>query len=185
MPEKNCTNGTRTHEPSLRELTVDMDGKVDTINEKIKNLHNLIDERDRLYSERNTTQKVAVDAALTAAKEQTGASFASSEKAIVKAENAQSEYNARSNEFRATLADQAERLASKTELVTVNKNLEDKISRHDDDIRILREALSKTTGKDEIKTTGKADNLIFIAIIIQTIMMLLGFAGFALALFGK
>ena len=182
MPEKDFSNGTRTHEPSLRELTVDMDGKVDTINEKIKNLHNLIDERDRLYSERNDSQKVAVDAALAAAKEQTGASFASSEKAIVKAENAQNEYNARSNEFRATLADQAERLASKNELNTINSNLEDKISRHDEDIRILREAQSKNTGKDETKIVGKDDNRVLIAIIISGLVALMGLAGLAITI---
>jgi hypothetical protein len=40
-------------------------------------------------------------------KEQTRASFEASEKAIVKAENAQRDYNVRSNEFRGQLDDQA------------------------------------------------------------------------------
>ena len=49
----------------------------------------IIDERDRLYKERDDSRRTAVDAALTAVKEQTKASFDASEKAIVKAEEAQ------------------------------------------------------------------------------------------------
>jgi hypothetical protein len=82
---------------------------------KIKALRDVVDERDRLYKERDESRKTAVDAALQAAKEKTSDAFIASEKAIVKAEDAQREYNARSNEFRGQLDDQAKTLLPRNE----------------------------------------------------------------------
>lgn len=67
----------RTHEPGLRELTAQLDG-----------LRELIDERDRLYSERSTTIREEIKTA-----------FASSEKAITKSEASQQVYNTGHNDL--------------------------------------------------------------------------------------
>lgn len=92
-------NNGRTHEPSLRELTSDLDGLRDLVFSKINSLRDLFDERDKLYRERIDAQKEALLTALNANKEQTKASFDASEKAIVKAEDAQRAYNASHNDL--------------------------------------------------------------------------------------
>jgi len=140
-------NGSRTHEPSLRELTAELDGLRELLLSKMESLRDVVNERDRLYKERDDSRRTAVDAALAAAKENTASSFAASEKAIVKAENAQSEYNVRSNEFRGQLDDQAKRLISRVEVESLTRNLEEKIGRLDMDVRGLRESRSGAGGE--------------------------------------
>lgn len=90
-------------------------------------LERIIDERDRRYEDRFKAQETAVYAALSANRELTNAAFASSEKAIVKAEDAQRDYNQRSNEFRGQLDDQAKRLISREEVGIRFASVEDKI----------------------------------------------------------
>lgn len=123
------------HDMTTRELTVEMDG-----------LRRIMDERDRLYTERYNVSKVAVDTALMAVKEQTSSSFASNKEAIQKADTAQHEYNIRSNEFRGQLDDQAKRLISRVEVETIIKNIDEKIDKLDRETRANREALSTTAG---------------------------------------
>ena len=57
-------------------------------------------------NERAEAQKIAVDAALLAAKEAVTAALESAEKAVVTARNAQERVNEKQNEFRQTLVDQ-------------------------------------------------------------------------------
>jgi len=102
-------------------------------------LERIMDERDRLYDMRfkaaetavNTAlaaQEKAVNAALAAQEKQTASSFMASEKAIVKAEDAQREYNVRSNEFRGQLDDQAKTLMPRPESLTMFRATEDKLA---------------------------------------------------------
>jgi hypothetical protein len=86
----------------------------------------LVHGNDRRYKEEFDNQKLAVKDALAAQKELTNAAFASSEKAIVKAEDAQRDYNVRSNEFRGQLDDQAKTLMPRTEVVVMINSLQDK-----------------------------------------------------------
>jgi len=137
----------RTHEPSLRELTAELDAVRELMLEKASALRDLVDERDRLYKERDDSRRTAVDAALAAAKEMNVIVAQASEKAIVKAENAQSEYNVRSNEFRGQLDDQAKMLISRTEVETMIRNIEEKIMRNENDVRALREGAREGIGK--------------------------------------
>lgn len=69
----------------------------------------------------------ATSAALVAQEKGTAAAFASSEKAIAKAEEAQREYNVRSNEFRGQLDDQAKMLMPRAESLTLFKSVEEKL----------------------------------------------------------
>jgi hypothetical protein len=78
----------RTHEPSLRELTAEIDG-----------LRELLNERNKWYGERDKDRQLAVDKALAAAEKATAAAFAASKEAIVKAEDGQKAYNVSHNDL--------------------------------------------------------------------------------------
>jgi CHASE3 domain sensor protein len=96
----------RTHDPTFRELVVELDG-----------LRALLDERDRRYSERDAANKAAVAAAL-----------ASSEKAGEKVEAALKEYKVASNEWRDTVNDFVRRMPSRQEVDQAIKTLTERIS---------------------------------------------------------
>lgn len=156
------TSNSRTHEPSFRELVSELDGLRELVLSKFQAIRELIDERDRLYKER--------DAAI---REQTRASLESNEKAVTKAEDAQREYNIRSNEFRGQLDDQNKLMrdtmmprveslsmhhatADKIELVkgelyrqadSITENFDKEIERLSDDIKVLRESNAAQSGK--------------------------------------
>jgi len=88
-------NGPRTHEPDLRELTAELDG-----------LRQLMDERDKWYGERDRDRQLAVEKALAAAEKATASAFAASKEAIVKAEEGQKAYNLSHNDLLKKLDDQ-------------------------------------------------------------------------------
>lgn len=67
-------------------------------------LERVVDERDKFYQSRFHAAEIAVSTALAA-----------QEKAVAKAEDAQKEYNIRSNEFRGQLDDQAKLLMQRQE----------------------------------------------------------------------
>ena len=144
------TGGGRSHEPNLRQLTAELDGLRAVMTAKLEAMKALIDERDRMYAERDTSRRTAVEAALIAAKEQTATSFAASKEAISKADTAQHEYNIRSNEFRGQLDDQAKRLIARSEVETMLKNQDEKLSRLDMELRALRD----TVGAGESRGVG-------------------------------
>lgn len=75
-------------------------------------VYRVMDERDRLYTERAQSAARALDVALNAQKELTAAAFTASEKAIAKAELAQKESSSRTDELREALGKQATDLAS-------------------------------------------------------------------------
>jgi len=125
-------------DPSLREVMVAIDG-----------LRELIDERDRRYEERDASRRTAVEAALAAAKEQTRASFDASEKAIVKAESAQTSYNIAHNDLAKKMDDQNKATMPRTETEQRFRSIEEKISD-------LREAQVSMTGKSMGLSTGWA-----------------------------
>ena len=137
----------RSHEPSLRELTAELDGLRQVMGSRLEGMKAMMDERDRMYSERDNSRRTAVEAALIAAKEQTASSFAASKEAIIKAEQAQHDYNMRSNEFRGQLDDQAKRLIARSEVEVLMKNLEEKIGKIEMDGRANREAITSNAGR--------------------------------------
>lgn len=116
---------------------------VDTLKEHLEGLISYLkdvsDERDRLYKERHD----------------------SADKAIIKAETAQREYNERSNEFRGQLDDQAKRLVSRLEVESMIKEVEARIARNVEDIREIREKTSAgggvAVGTRMVKDERRAD----------------------------
>lgn len=140
-------NNGRTHEPSLREITAELDGLRELLLAKLVAVREVIDERDRRYTSLFEEAKDAMRSALAAQKELTDSSFKSSEKAIIKAEDAQREYNLRSNEFRGQLEDQANRLMPKEEANTRLSVVDDKIEDVKKDIASLRESRGEVGGR--------------------------------------
>lgn len=84
----------RTHEPSLRELTAELDGIRSVFDEKVDRVREVADERDRRYEERF----MAMD-------EKTTLALNSSDKAVNKAEIAQEKRFDNTNEWRAAMQD--------------------------------------------------------------------------------
>lgn len=152
--------------------------KVQALAEKLDTyvlaLREKMDERDRLYKERDEFRRVAVDAALIAQKEQVQFAFEASEKAIVKAENAQKDYNVRSNEFRGQLDDQAKRLIARTEVETLIKNIEEKISAQVVDVRQLRIDFALGSGAKVGHRETVTDGRAWLGVVISAIGLLMG-----------
>lgn len=155
------TNG-RTHEPALRELTSDLDGLRELVMEKFSSNVRLLDERDRLYKERDESRKVAVDAALTSVKEQTKASFEASEKAIVKAEEAQKAYNASHNDLARKMDEQSKATMPRTETETRFAAIQEKVEE-------IRRTLSGGTGivqgAQQVRDDSRANLAAFVGLV--------------------
>jgi len=96
----------------------------------------IVDERDRRY-----------EARFVAIEEAVSVRFAASEKAISKAEDAQREYNVRSNEFRGQLDDQAKTLMPRPETMTMFKAIDEKIAAADLDRQRKHEVLTNEIAK--------------------------------------
>ncbi len=128
MPAKPEDCAGRTHEPALREVVSDLDGLRVLVMAKLDSIRDIIDERDRLYKERDDSRRTAVEAALAAVKSETRASFEASEKAIVKAEEAQRAYNQSHNDLSRKLDDQNKATMPRPEVETRIAAVEEKIN---------------------------------------------------------
>ncbi len=158
MPDNHSS---RTHEPNLRELTAQLDG-----------LRELMDERDKRYQERSEAQLKAMQTA-----------FAASEKAVDKAEAAQANYNVRSNEFRAQLDDQAKRLMPRAESEKEHETTREMIERlrvelraveerSRSDISNLRESRSAVRGAEKQGAAAWATALAILSLLIAVASIL-------------
>src|ERR1700689_1575360 len=94
MPSE--VNNGRFHDPSLKELTAELDGVRDVFLSKIESISTVMNERDVRYEQRFKAMDEKTSLALTA-----------SEKAVSKAETATEKRFDAVNEFRGTLSDQA------------------------------------------------------------------------------
>jgi hypothetical protein len=119
-----------------------------------------MNERDLRYSERAMAQ----------------------EKAIVKAETAQTEYNVRSNEFRGQLDDQAKTLMPRAEVAVVMRGQDEKIGRLDTDMRDLRESRSAIRGTGEGGRAFRDESRANVALIVGIVAGLVSFSGLLVVL---
>lgn len=100
------------------------------------------------------TQLAVLTERMAAADKATQAAFAASEKAITKAEQAQSDYNNRSNEFRSSLDDQ-NKLMSNTMIGRPEwSNAHEDVKRKIED---LNNGLSKKIDENRVQLNEKAD----------------------------
>ena len=123
-----------------------------------KYFDSLIKSNDKRYEQEFDNQKLAVKDALAAQKELTNAAFASSEKAIVKAEDSQRTYNAGHNDLSRKMETQYSLMVPDIQHKSDLKAIEEKIESFKNsvfkqfdnvnlDIRGLRESRSETGGK--------------------------------------
>lgn len=90
-------------------------------------MQQVIDERDRQYAQRFAAQQDAVESALRAAQEAVQAALESAERATTKAEDAANDRFESVNEFRATLADQANNFMNKDTAEAHHRGLDEKV----------------------------------------------------------
>ncbi len=120
---------------------------IEVLAERIARERELREKLEKLIDERDLNYKDRVQVAIAAQKALTDASFAASEKAVLKAEEAQREYNLRSNEFRGQLDDQAKTLMPRVETDGRFAALEAKLNEVKSDVSDLRESRSAIGGK--------------------------------------
>jgi hypothetical protein len=151
------------------------------IRSQLASIRELMDERDRLYLTNFKASEVAVAAALAGSEKAVAAAFLASEKAVLKAEQAQKEYNERSNEFRGQLDDQAKMLMPRAEADSRFTSVEEKISAmqksFDDQIQGLRRSRDQGSGRDEALHDSRQQNnwiigaVIGVAVSIVTVIL--------------
>lgn len=161
MDEKNG----RTHEPSLREVTVELDGLV-----------KLYEERDRRYEDRFKAQETAGDKALAAAEKLTAAAFAASKEAITKAEEAQRAYNVSHNDLIRKMDAMIPRTEFDQRFRDAAERVDDLKKRYDLEIADLRESRSMGTGQASQRGAQQDFSRWLIGLGIMTALSLLGSA---------
>jgi hypothetical protein len=126
-----------------------------------------IDERDKLYNERSTTGKTAVDAALKSAETAVNAAFAAAEKAGAKSDVNAEKWRENANEWRAAMMDRESKFAQKAELDTELKSLRTELAS-------LRETRAGHDGASKQQTDNRAV-LASLGALIILIMLLITF----------
>jgi hypothetical protein len=143
------------------------------------------DERDRRYEERFKAQELAVAAALASSEKQQAAAYASSEKAILKQEEAQLTYDHSHNDLLTKMREQYSEMVPKETYVVGHNTLIDKIDelkddnikRHDEmkkEIQIIKEELKETGGKDIRSTNERTKQQWTIGILVCGISLIIG-----------
>jgi hypothetical protein len=145
------------------------------LEQKIESLLKLIGEKDILYDTRFKASETAVNVALAAQEKAVAAAFLASDKAIIKAEEAQKEYNSRSNEFRGQLDDQAKTLMPRSETSGLLKGVDDRfdiVQKQVDDLRLSKAQLE---GKASQQSVNQALVISVLGVVIGIIGIILRF----------
>jgi hypothetical protein len=149
----------RTHEPTLLELTAELDGLTRLMEQYCSHHAKLEEERDKRYQ-----------ASIEGIRTQTAMSFAASEKAIEKAENNAEKWRDNSNEWRTAMNDREIKFATKPEV-------EAKLATVSAEIASLNISRSGSIGVQEGTKGVKDESRANIAIIVSIIVGLLSFIG--------
>jgi Plant specific mitochondrial import receptor subunit TOM20 len=147
-------------------------------------LEKFLAERDRRYEEKFSAIEKAREAAFLSQKQLTDAAFASAQKAVDKAEEAQKEYNKRSNEFRQALDDANKGNIPRPEYQAGHKTLidrmdaetlriQEKFEEVKESIEELRISKANISGKHEQSKADSAFNF-SVASLIGTIIVAIG-----------
>ena len=153
-------------EPTLQELSAQLDGLRRLVDAGFESQAKLDAERDRRYSERYASSQAEVLSALTATKEQTAAAFASSKEAISEAKRGQEAYNASHNDLLRSMEKQA---ASMLSVAVANEKFRVIEDRIDD----LKERLSQAGGEEVGSKRVKDESRANLALVLSFVMLLL------------
>ena len=134
---------------------------VDTLNslmeKELKSIRDIVDERDRRYGSQFDASNQAVKDALVAQKELTAAAFTASKEAINKAEAASNTNDAKNNEFRSQLKDQAASFPTRIEMDNKIDGLASQISEAKKDLEKYKDQQAiEIRGLRESRAEGAA-----------------------------
>jgi hypothetical protein len=149
----------RTHEPSLRELTGQLDDLKELMKIQFDSSERLMEERDTRYLDRFQAMDEKTSLALTSSKE-----------AVTKAEVATEKRFDSVNEFRNTLRDQATLLMPRSETETKFLGIEEKIEDLKKEIITLREYKSQSTGQQISQNSSQLQSHWVIGIVIAILL---------------
>ncbi len=138
-------------------------------------IERIFTERDARYVEMFRSNDTAVRAALAAQEKQVNSAFEASEKAIVKAETAQTAYNLRSNEFRASLDDQAKLLLTRTEADVRFQQFRELADSLGKEIIALRLAYSQGEGGSRAAKEARSNSQWVIGLLVGIALATLGY----------
>jgi predicted RNase H-like nuclease (RuvC/YqgF family) len=141
--------------------------------ERSNRFERVSDEREQRYKEKFEGQQEAVKTAMTSQEKAISAAFEASEKAITKAERAQENYNARSNEFRAALDDQQKTLLTRNEADTRFAQLRELIDSQTKVVGTMQNTLSRTEGVAKTVDSGKASQLVVLALLASLALVII------------
>lgn len=134
----------------------------------------LMGERHERYKERDEARRTAVEAALIAVKDQTKAAFDASEKAIVKAEEAQKAYNASHNDLARKMEQQNQATMPRTETENRFKAMEEKVA-------LLTGSFTAGTGHAQGAQSTRQESRANISLVVAVIGSILGVGGVLVA----
>lgn len=128
---------------ALEKLVEEERGRIYEV--RFKALEDKVEERDGLYKTMFAASKTAVETALTSVKESTASSFASSEKAIVKAEDAQRTYNQGHNDLSRKMEAQYKEMVPITEARIKWESIDKEMAETRRELATLRESQPRET----------------------------------------
>jgi hypothetical protein len=166
-------NAERTHEPSLRELTAELDGLGKLLLAKIDAQRDALEAADKRYEQRFAAQESAVGSALVGQEKAVNAALVAADRAVLKAEGAAEKRFDAVNEFRAQLADQATTFLPRAEALVKFEALAEKL----ESVRLANMAsVGRREGQQSTKEEGRA----IAAAIIAVLAALVALAGVVL-----
>ena len=133
----------RTHEPSLRELTSELDGVKALLESKLEFISTLLEERDSRYKERFDTQEKHTDKLFEAKDKSVEVAFLNSKEAISKAEEAQASYNLSHNDLARRMDEQYKSMVPTKEAQLKWDAIDKETSELRKEFYILRDMLPK------------------------------------------
>lgn len=128
-----------------------------SIEQRLAGLREIVDERDRLYSERHQTSQIALQTALASAEKAVNAALAAAKEASFEQKEALKEYKTASNEWRATVTDLSGRLSELGEIKAEMRAVHEKVNE-------LRRGESKMVGGNEALAVAKRNTLIIVGL---------------------
>jgi hypothetical protein len=151
------------------------DVSTEVLVDRVAALERLIDERDRLYSERHAASAVAIAAALASVKDQTAAAFKASETATECARISQGEYNTFHNDLQRAMTAQYAQMVPRAEFEAHQARSGARIDELRGEIGALRESRSAGQGKSAGITAAMAFAAAVVSALLGAAALLLSF----------
>ena len=144
-----------------------MDEPSASIEQRLAGLREIVDERDRLYSERHQNSQIALQTALNSAEKAVNAALAAAKEASFEQKEALKEYKTASNEWRQTVTDLSGRLSELGEIKAEVRAMQEKVNE-------LRRVESRQQGGGEALSVAKRNLQVMIGFGITLLLFIVG-----------